>query len=205
MEKKNSGFGIASMILGILAILGCFIPYLNIGSFFLGFLSIIFGIIALCKKSKVAMPIVGIILSVIGFGIGVMINGATSFVLSETGKELEKSSEKLDKTLGNSTEIVLKEDVDLQLGSFVVTTDEWGLTDTEMVVTIKNITNEKKSYNFHIEAVDASGNRVGEDYIYVNNLAPGQTTTEKAFQFVTSDKVDAMKSATFKIVEASAY
>jgi len=205
MEKKNSGLGIASLVLGIMSLLGCWIPYLNIFSFILGFVAIVFGIIALCKKSKMAMPIAGMILAVLAFGFGIMINGATTFAINETGKELEKTSKELDKITGDSTEAVLKEDVDIKLGAFNVVTDEYGFTDTEMIVTIKNITNRKHSYNFHIEAVDASGNRINDDYIYVNDLAPGQTTTEKIFVFVTSDKVDAMKSATFKIVEASAY
>lgn len=205
MEKKNSGLGIASMVLGILAVVGCWIPYLNILSFVLGFIALILGIVALCKKSKPAMPIVGLVLSIIAFGLGVMINGATTLVLQETGKELEKTSKELDKITGDSTETVLKEDVEINLGSLSIITNEYGWNDTEMLVTVKNITNKKKSYNFHIEAVDASGNRIEEDYVYVNNLAPGQTTTEKIFTYISDDKIDAMRSATFKIVEASAY
>lgn len=205
MEKKNSGLGIASMVLGILAILGCFIPYLNIGSFILGFISVIFAIIALCKKSKVAMPIVGLVLSIIAFGIGVMVNGATTLVLKETGKELERTSKELDKITGDSTDDVLNEDVSVELGSFNVTDKGYGIKDTEMVVTIKNISNKKHSYSIHVEAVDASGNRIDDDYIYVNDLAPEQTTTKKIFVFVTSDQIEAMRNATFKIVEASAY
>lgn len=198
MEKKSSGFGVAALVLGIIAMVGCFIPYLNIVSFFLAFLAVIFAIVSLCKKASKAISIAAIILSVLAFIIGITINSATSAAIDETSKEL-------DKTLGNSTDEVLKNDVEVTLGDLNITTDEYGFTDSEMVVTVKNKTSEQKSYSIHVEAVDASGNRIKDDYIYVNDLGPGQTTTEKIFEYIPSDKTEAMKNATFKIVEASSY
>jgi len=205
MEKKTSGFGIAALVLGIIAILGCFIPFLNFISFFLAFLAIVFAIIAICKKSSLGMPIAALIISVLAFGIGIAVNGATTFLINETSKELDKQEEKWDKTIGNSTEDVLKEDVEVTLGDLSITTDEYGFTDSEMIVTLKNITKEKKSYDIHIEAVDASGNRIDDAYVMVSDLGPGQSTTEKIFRYIEDDKVEAMKTATFKIIEASAY
>ena len=43
------------------------------------------------------------------------------------------------------------------------------------------------------------------DYVYANNLNAGQSQNFDAFTYISSDKLEAMKSATFKIVEASAY
>ena len=74
-----------------------------------------------------------------------------------------------------------------------------------MVVTVKNITKNKKSYSFHIEAVDSNGQRINEDYVYVNDLAAGQSTSEKIFTYIEDEKIEAMKNAKFKIVEASVY
>ena len=72
-------------------------------------------------------------------------------------------------------------------------------------MTVKNKTSEKKSYNFHIEALDSNGSRIGEDYVYANDLNAGQSQNFEIFTYISSDKLDAMKNATFKIVEASAY
>ncbi|MGN1374437.1 MAG: hypothetical protein ACI4XK_03960 [Bacilli bacterium] len=67
------------------------------------------------------------------------------------------------------------------------------------------MTNEKKSFSFHIEAVDSDGKRIQEDYVYANDLSAGQTQEFETFNYVTSDKLELLKNATFKIVEASAY
>lgn len=205
MEKKSGGLAIASLVLGIISILVCFIPIINVISYIFGFLSLIFAIISLCKKSGKGLCIASIILVVISLYIATNMNKAASNALNDASKELEKTSKELDKSLGNSTEQVLKEDVEVNLGTLSITTDEYGFSDTEMLVTVKNITNKQQSYNFHIEAVDASGSRIDEDYVYVNNLGPGQTTTEKIFTYISDDKIDAMRTATFKIIEASVY
>lgn len=199
MEKKNSGFGIAGFVLSIISIVFCFIPYINVISYIMGFLALIFDIIALAsKKSKNALPIASVILVIIAFLIASTMNSATTEAIKDT-------SEKIDKIAGNSTEEVLKNDVEVTLGDLEVSTDEYGFTDSKMIVTIKNISNSKKSYSIHIEAVDNDGKRIDEGYVIVNDLGPGQSTTEKIFEYIEEEKLEAMKSATFKIVEASAY
>lgn len=199
MEKKNTGLGIAGFVLSIVGIIFCFIPYINVISYIMGFLALIFGIISLTsKKSKNGLPIASIVLAIIAFLIASTMNSATTEALKET-------SENLDKIAGNSTEEVLKKDVEVTLGDLEISTDEYGLTDSKMVVTVKNISNGKKSYSIHIEAVDNEGQRIDEDYVMVNDLGPGQITTEKIFEYIEKEKLEAMQSATFKIIEASAY
>ena len=126
-------------------------------------------------------------------------------IIQATGKAIEETSKDLDKLSGESTEEVLKKDVQITLGDLSITTDEYGFNETEMVVTVKNITKNKKSYSFHIEAVDSNGQRINEDYVYVNDLAAGQSTSEKIFTYIEDEKIEAMKNAKFKIVEASVY
>ena len=74
-----------------------------------------------------------------------------------------------------------------------------------LTVTVKNITDSEKTFSIHIEAVNAAGDRIADDYVYANNLGAGQTQSFDVFKFVSSNDVDAMKNATFRIVEASAY
>lgn len=199
MEKKNSGLGIAGFVLSIISIVFCFIPYINVIAYIMGVIALILGIITLTnKKSKNGLPIASIILVIIAFLIASTMNSAANEAIKDT-------SEKINKIAGDSTEEVLKNDVEVTLGDLEISTDEYGFTNSKMVVTVKNITDSKKSYSIHVEAVDNEGKRISDGYAIVNDLGPGQITTEKIFEYIETEKLEAMKSATFKIVEASAY
>ena len=197
-ETKNSGFATAGLVLGIIGACTSFIPIINNLSFILGILAIIFGIVALIKKSGRGKVIASIILGIVAIAI-------TLSAQKSVSDSLDNLSKDLDKVTGNSTEEVLANDAEVTLGSLEVTKGDYGITNTKLVVTVKNKTSEKKSYNFHIEALDSNGSRIGEDYVYANDLTAGQSQNFEIFTYISSDKLDAMKNATFKIVEASAY
>ena len=76
-NKPGSGFGIASLILGIISIVCCcggmftvFFPALSIVSYVIvfacGIIGVILGIVGLAKHQSKAMCIIGIILSALG-------------------------------------------------------------------------------------------------------------------------------------------
>ena len=198
VKTKKSGLSTAGMVLGIVGIVLSFIPIINNIAFFLGILAVIFGIIGLVKKAGKGKAIAGLVLGILAIVITLAMQSAVSDAIDETSKEL-------DKVTGNSTEEVLKNDANVTLGDLQITKGEYGLNDTKMVVTVKNITNKKMSYSFHIEAVDADGKRIDEDYVYANDLSAGQTQDFEIFTYIEDSKLDAMRSATFKIIEASAY
>ena len=185
-EKKKSGFATAGLVLGIIGICTSFIPILNNISFILGLIGILFGIVSLIKKASK----------------GQAITISSQQALSES---LDTIGKNLDKATGNSTEEVLTNDVDVQIGEFEVSKGEYGIIDTQLVVKVTNKTSETKSFNIQIEAVNADGSRITSDYIYANSLNAGQSQDFKLFEYVESEKLDAMKNATFKIVEASMY
>ena len=58
-----------------------------------------------------------------------------------------------------STEEVLSNDANVELGNFEVTKSSYGVTNTKLTIKVTNKTSEKKSFSFHIEAVDATGER----------------------------------------------
>lgn len=198
MEKKKSGFGTASLVLGIIGVCTSFIPIINNISFVLGLIGAIFAIISLIRKASKGQAIAGVVLCVFAIVITINSQKALSDSLNEVSADLNKAT-------GASTEEVLKNDANVELGKFKVTKDSYGIIDTKLTVKVTNKTSEKKSFNFHIEAVDANGVRINEDYVYANDLGAGQSQNFDIFTLVTSDKVDAMKKATFKIVEASMY
>ena len=197
-EKKKSGFATAGLVLGIIGICTSFIPIVNNLSFVLGAIGVIFAVISLVKKASKGQAIEGVILCVLAIVITINSQKALSDSLNEVSADLNKAT-------GASTEEVLANDANVELGKFEVTKDSYGITDTKLTVKVTNKTSEKKSFNFHIEAVDANGARINEDYVYANDLASGQSQNFEIFTLVTSDKINEMKNATFKIIEASMY
>lgn len=195
---KKSGFATAGLVLGIIGICTSFIPFVNNLSFVLGLIGVIFTIISLIKKASKGQAIAGLILCALAIVITINSQKALSDSLNEV-------SANLDKATGASTEEVLKNDVNVEMGEFKVTKDSYGITDTKLTVKITNKTNEKQSFNLHIEAIGTTGERIDEDYIYANDLGAGQSQSFDIFTFVTSDKINEMKNATFKIIEASMY
>ena len=196
-EKRKSGLATAGLVLGIIGICTSFIPIINNISFILALIGTIFGIVALVKKASKGQAIAAIILCILT--IVITVNSQKS-----VSDSLNTWSQDIDKAAGNSTEEVLKNDVDVQLGNFQITKGSY-TTETVLKATIKNKTNETKSFNVQIEAVDANGNRIATDYIYANNLNAGQSQEFKSFEYVESEKIEQLRNATFKIVEASVY
>lgn len=197
-ERKKSGFGTAGLVLGIIGVCTSFIPIVNNVSFVLGLIGGILAIVSLIKKASKGQAIAGVILCVLAMVITINSQKALSDSLNEVSADLNKAT-------GASTEEVLANDANVELGKFEVTKDSYGITDTKLTVKVTNKTSEKKSFNFHIEAVDANGARINEDYVYANDLASGQSQNFEIFTLVTSDKINEMKNATFKIIEASMY
>lgn len=196
-ETQKSGLYTAGLILGIIGVCTSIIPIVNNLSFVMGVLAVIFGLISIKKASKGKM-IATIILGILAIAITLNSQKAVS-------DSLNALSEDLDTASGENTEQVLANDVDVVLGNFEATTGEYGMTDTKLTVKVTNKTNETKSFNIQVEAVDTNGNRINQDYIYANNLTAGQSQNFDIFQFVSSDQIEAMQNATFNIVEASAY
>ena len=112
-----------------------------------------------------------------GTGVSVIlliVLGAIMFVadINETTSYVDEISKDMDNATGENTEEVLK-NVDIDMGSFEVITDEYGFSETKLVVNVTNKANERKSYNIEIEAVATDGSRIDIDYIYANNLGAG--------------------------------
>lgn len=197
METKKDGLVIAGLILSIIAICISFIPIINNAAFILGLVAVALGIISLIKKRSVGKAIVTIVLGILSVIITLALQSSWSNALDEVSNDV-------DTMLGENTEEVLK-NVDVDFGKFEVSTDDLGLNETKLTVKITNKTNESKSFDFEIEAIDKSGNRIDTDVIYASNLGANQSQSFEIFQFVDDNKLDSMKSASFKVIEASMY
>lgn len=137
--------------------------------------------------------------------LGIIAIVITLSVQKAASDTLDAVSDSLNTATGANTEEVLSNYVNVELGNFEVTEGEYGMTETNMTVKVTNKSNDTKSFSIQVEAIDNNGNRINQDYIYANNLAAGQSQNFDIFQYVEPDKLDAMKNATFNIVEASMY
>lgn len=207
--ERTSGLALSGFIIAILALLGAWVPIVNNVSFFFAVVALIFGIVGFRsikngKRVGQGLATATIIISIIA-GIVVL---ATQALYSKAVDEVDKSvTETFNDYDGTNTDKLLENSVDVTLGQFVFNTGtevDYTYDDTtKLPVTIKNKSSEKASFSVKIEAVDASGNRIADDTVYVSDLNPGQSQVEDAFKYVESDKLEAVKTATFKIVSVS--
>ena len=90
-EKRQSGLGIASMVLGIIAIVISFAPFINIVILPLAIIAILFGILTLIRRSvKKSFAISGIILSIFAIIIAFSITLFAITMVEKSGRELER-------------------------------------------------------------------------------------------------------------------
>lgn len=107
-SKSTSGFGIAALVLGILACLTCWIPFIGILSIPLSGLGLLFGIIgilvsAIGGKSTLGMPIAGsavsliaLVIAIVSTGVIVAAAGTASEVAERAAQVLEEESEDIE-------------------------------------------------------------------------------------------------------------
>lgn len=92
-EKR--GLAVASMVIGIVAIVLSFIPVIGFLSFILGPIAVILGIVALIKKRGKGQAITGVITGALGFvivTIGSLIFGAAVLSIDEEMQNTESSA-----------------------------------------------------------------------------------------------------------------
>lgn len=200
-KPPRSGLAIAALVLGIVALVTSFLPIINNISFFMALIGLILAIVGILgirkgKNSGMGMAIAGLVICIVA---GAVVLGTQAMY----GAAIDESSKQLDKMTGNATEEVLDVDVQVDLGQFSISKSQYGLIDSGLPVTVKNLLNEPASYWVKVEAVDAAGARIKDDTVYVNDLGAGQTTTLEAFSYVSSDDFDAMQNASFSIMSVS--
>lgn len=200
--KQSSGLATVSLVLGIIGLVLSFFPIINNAAFILGLVAAIFGIIALAKKNSRGKAIAGLILGILAVVITLAMQNSASKAIDQATSDLNKTA---DNMTGDNTEEILKKDVKVDLGAFTADTDGYGVTTTSLPVKVTNISKEKHSYNIQIECVDGNGSRIKDDYVMVNDLAPGQSMDEKTFSYVEDDKLDAVKGGKFQIVKVEMY
>lgn len=161
------------LILGIIALVLSAMPIINNFAFILGVVGLIFGIVGVVgtrdkKKSGKGMAVASVIIAALACVIVLASQAVYSAALDEAGAQL-------DKVTGDATEEILGSEVDVTLGDLTMKKGSYGMVESSMPITVKNLTDESHSYQIQVEAVNASGDRITQDYAYMNDLAAGQS------------------------------
>ena len=129
-EKRQSTLGVTSMVLGIIAIVISFAPFINIVILPLAIIAILFGILTLIRRSvKKSFAISGIILSIFAIVIAFSITLFAITMTERSGRELERiARESKERKKYEVTNVELKVDE----------------TSTKVAGKIKNLSGEKK-------------------------------------------------------------
>ena len=206
-NKETKGLAVAGMVCGIVGAVFAWIPGVNVIGIILGALAAIFGGVCIAKKHSSGQAIAGLVLGIVSVGVAVIMNIATVKVTEgvvDAGVEITKTaadiSSEINKMTGESTDEILGKDVEVTLGNFTVENNGYYNT-SKLPVTVKNLLDESKSFNIQIEAVDTAGNRIDTGYVYASSLSAGQSQQFDVFTYVSSDKIEAFKTAKFNIVQ----
>ena len=100
-QKNNNGFAVAALVLGIISIVLCFIPFL---SGIIAILAIVFGIIAL-KSARRGMAIAGLVTGILGLLLGILIFAMVFIALPAIQRNQRDTGRKADVSLA-SAEVV---------------------------------------------------------------------------------------------------
>lgn len=204
-NKPRSGFAIAALVLGIVAAATSFMPIINNASFFIALTGFILAIVAIAgirkgRNSGKGLAVAGLVLSIVA---GLLVLGTQAFYSAVLDEAVDQSTQQLNKMTGDATDDILGVDVEVTIGDYSISKDQYGLVKSDLPVTVKNLLNEPSSFWINIEAVDANGSRINDDTVIVNDLGAGQSTKLDAFAFVSSDDYEAMKNASFNIISVS--
>lgn len=91
-QRTGNGFGVAALVVGIIAVLLAWLPIINIGAIVLGVIAVILGILGVRKKwAGKGMSIAGIVLGAVAILLSVIILVATAAFVGVVQDEIEKA------------------------------------------------------------------------------------------------------------------
>jgi hypothetical protein len=201
-KKQQTGLGIAALVLGIVALLGCWIPVFNIASIIIAVVGIILGIvgIVITSKDKLKSPVLAIVgTSLSAFAVIVAII-VTILIFPQIYKDVEASIT----PYSDNTQEILANEVGVDFGKFTATDDGHGFFATKLPVTVTNKLDLPTEFSFVVNAEDPStGDVIDTDYLFVSTLKYNQSQSEDLFTYVDSSKIDKMKNAKFVVAKAN--
>lgn len=138
-NKPRSGFAIAALVLGIVAAATSFMPIINNASFFIALIGLILAIVAIAgirkgKNSGKGLAVAGLVLSIVA---GLLVLGTQAFYSAVLNEAVDQSTQQLNKMTGDATDDILGVDVEVTIGDYSISKDQYGLVKSGLPVTVK--------------------------------------------------------------------
>ena len=159
--QPKSGLATAGMVLGIIAVPGAWIPFLNIVSIILGALALIFGIISLVKKTGGGKAIAAVVLGAFAVVLGIYMTVVATNAINEAVKS--NGNQATQTTADGKPKLTLDEG--------------WAIDKSNQYMTKVNgyvSNNSDQAINGYIQitfsALDANGANVGDCLANANTV-----------------------------------
>lgn len=190
MSDKDT-FGVVTLIMGIVALIGCWIPFLNIISMIIAISGLIIGICSIVKFLKkkcrnCALAIIGMILSVITICLGFSINNSISDTFNKDSKPISSNSSESNNNEFKVGDVISFDDKEVTVTNLTrnyntgnqFSKPKDGKEFVKVTVEIKNKSKSDISYNtfdFKIKNSDgALQDAEAETYSLSDSLSSGQ-------------------------------
>ncbi len=205
----GKGLAIAALVLGIVALLGSWIPLFGFFFAFLGVIAIGLGVAGAVQASKgraggkgmaiagAVLGAVSIVLSIVAFilFLSVMERGASAF------EDEMNSFESSIAAPEESTEDILANNLDVEFSQLEITGDT-NFPDTRLPVTLTNTGSTPASFTVSLSAV-SGGIEVDSDFVSTGTLQPGASETQDTFELALD--AEELSTATFEVVDVTMY
>ncbi len=204
IRVKKNGLAVTSLVLGIIAILGSWMPILNNFSFILAVLGLIFGVFGLVKiskaKGKKTYTIIALIINAVAIAIVLSSQAAYSAAIDNINEGPKAVAEG-----GSSTDLAVGQSATLDNG-LIITVDnvERDVTEpyrdekfTSVTVTIKNEGKDKQHFDpYNWKSINSDGVESNSEIITNNDnklesgdLQPGGKVTGVIYFKNNAEKV----------------
>ncbi|MGW6226026.1 hypothetical protein ACWFQT_02830 [Cellulosimicrobium cellulans] len=209
----TSTIAIVGFVLAILGFLGSWIPFVNIFAALLGITGVVLGFVGLSQVKQgrsgkgfsitaIVLGVLSVLATILMWVVFVVAANEASTQYEQTLSEVQEDS---DRAFGEATDDILANDLGVEFGTFEGTADELGWVESSLPVTFTNTSDEPLTFDIDVDAFAADGTVIESDWAYSETLEPGASETVEIFDFIDAENLEAMKTATFEVTQASAY
>ena len=205
----GKGLAIAALVVGIIALLGSWIPFGGWFFAFLGLVAIVLGIVGVVQANKgraggKGMAVIGAVLGALSIIVAILVTVFVVLAINEASNSASESLESFESEFGGyetDTDVILAENLEVEFGELEVTGDP-EFPDTNMDVVLTNKGDVAAEFTVDIAAV-AGGEQVETDFLFSATIQPGESATLEAFTIVLD--AEALAGATYEVTGATMY
>ncbi len=202
----GKGMAIAALVVGVIALLGSWIPFVGFGFATLGLVAIVLGVIGAIQAKRNAaggrgLAITGIVLGVVSILLSI---ASVVVFFAVAANETSNAIEEIETEFGGyetDTEVILADHLDVEFGELEVTGDP-DFPDTRMDVTLTNKGDVAAEFTLDVAAL-VGGSEVETDFLFSETIEPGESATLDGFTLVFEPET--IEGATYEVTGATMY